>query len=93
MEAKDRLGWPEGLASGLEVLRHRRDEIKAVENGYTVPSGYKRHTVTADGHGGLSCGCGASCGPSEAHGVVCSHMWTARLYHAERVAAAEAGRG
>lgn len=93
MDARDRVGWPEGLAAGLELLRHRRDEIEVVENGYSIPSGFKRFTVRATPNGGLSCSCGASCGPAEEHGIVCSHMWCANLYHAERVAAAEAGRG
>lgn len=84
---------PQGLQEGLELLRARRNEIEAVEGSYSVPDGSETYRVSSTPTGGLSCGCRAVCGPGEDHGKVCSHMWAARLAHAERVAANEAEMG
>lgn len=88
MQSREML--PEGLERGLDLLQARRNEIEPHEGSYTVPDGDERYVVAAGTGGTIACSCGAVCGPSEARGTVCSHMWAARLYHAERVAENEA---
>lgn len=93
MDARERAMMPEGLAKGLELLREHRDEIEFAGGSYTVPDGSEEFRVSRTPGGTLRCSCGASCGPESEHGETCSHMWSAMLRDAERVAAAEAGRG
>lgn len=90
MNAREREMMPEGLERGLEILRENRGGITWSGGGYNVPDGPETYQVSRTPTGVLRCSCGASCGPSEEHGETCSHMWTAMLRDAERVAEYEA---